>query len=254
VDVRERRRVFQSAGLAALLFIALLSGGTACFAFVSGEGAEQAFYRSLAAFTTADLVDKPHTSGERAIAAALTVAGGLFYLALLGSIVQAIVVRNALADTIRERRARRRVSELTGHYVVCGYGQVGRAVTAALLERGETVVVVERSIENGADAERAGALLIRGDADDSDVLTRAGVEKAKGLIACVGTDAENVYIALAARRCSDSVFIAARASDEEAAKNLRASGVVHHVSTPYTSAGRALAAAVVERREDAQHR
>jgi voltage-gated potassium channel len=246
VERLERQLVLRRAAIAGVAFLCLLGIGTLLFALAGNESGEEAFYRALGAFTTANIVSEPDTTRERAISAALTVAGGLFYLALVGSVLQVILLRTAVAETWRERRARKELKKLRAHYIVCGFGRVGRAVVDALLRAGKDVVVVEYKPENARAATELGAVAVVGDADDMEVLKQAGVARAEALIATVGTDAENVYIALAARRCNQNLFIAARASDDDAKRNL--AEVMNHVSTPYTSAGRELAEAVMSRR------
>jgi voltage-gated potassium channel len=142
---------------------------------------------------------------------------------------------------------------LRGHFVVCGWGRVGKAVATDLLDRGNQVVVVEQKEENSS-AIRAEAqfgeklFLITGDADNEGVLGGAALGAAAGLVACVGSDAENLYIALAARRCSPQIPVVVRASDEDAEKNLKAAqkqAILTRALNPYSAAGKALAEAVL---------
>ena len=255
MDARERRQILRRAALAVGIFAGLLATGVAAFMAVGDESFEEAFYRAFGAFTTANLVPEPDSTRERAISAVLTVAGGLFYLVLVGGVVQTLL-RRAIRDVFTDRRMKARIADLDRHYVVCGYGRVGRAVTSELLKRGHDVVVVEQKPENWAVIERdkdfmKRLFLVKGDADNQQVLDEAGLERALGLVTCVGSDAENVYIALAARRCHPDVRIVARASDEDAEKNLAAATeILDRAITPYTSAGRDLAEAVIRVAEE----
>jgi voltage-gated potassium channel len=245
VDTSQRNVVLRRAALALAIFAFLLSAGFVAFLLAGGESAEEAFYRAFGAFTTANVIDSPNSAGERAIAAVLTVAGGLFYLALVGGVVQTLF-REALIDVLRERRMKDEIRGLRKHYVVCGYGRVGKAVVSALLDEGRQVVVVEQKEQNwplieGHPSFRDNLYLVRGDADDPNLLADCGLSAAAALITCTGSDAENLYIALAARRCCPDIPIVARASDEDAEKNLRAATtILDSAITPYTSAGRDL--------------
>ena len=134
---------------------------------------------------------------------------------------------------------------------MCGYGRVGRGVVNALIADGNSVVVVEKKPDNWTAMEQDERLLdqlffVKGDADNDVVLRGANLEHAAGLVACVGSDAMNVYIALAARRCyKDVADRGSRASDEIAARNLgEARNILDEAITPYASAGRDLAEAV----------
>jgi voltage-gated potassium channel len=140
---------------------------------------------------------------------------------------------------------------MTGHFIVCGYGNIGREVARALLAQGREVVVIDRRQPNVDEAIAAGATVKLGEAHDSAVLIEARVAHAAGLVASVGSDAENIYIALAARRCNEEIFIVARASTEDAKKNMDNAGVFNHVSTPYASAGRSMAHDVVQQLRNA---
>jgi voltage-gated potassium channel len=240
------RRLLRRVAYASVVFVVLLAGGACAFMVVGGESFGEAAYRALGAFTTADVVDSPESDREKIIAAVLTLTGGLFYLGLVATVVKEIVERNLLGESLREARRRRRIASLNGHYVVCGFGRVGRAVTRALRERNVDVVVVEARAENRADAEALGAHVVLGDADVQETLERAHVGGAAGLVACVGSDAENIYIALAARRCHKTIRVVARASSEDAEKNLRsAKALVDEVISPDLSLGRQLADAVI---------
>jgi voltage-gated potassium channel len=241
--------VLQRLALAVGVLVLLIATGTLAFVAFGDDGIEEAIYRTFGALTTASFVSGPDTSTQRAISAVLTLAGGIYFLGLVGALVQSLL-RRAFAELYRERRMIREIEKLRGHYVVCGYGRVGRAVVKALLDDGNAVVVVETKEENWLALERNDRFLkklflIKGSADDQDVLNDANVSQASGLVACVGSDAMNVYIALAARRCYKDVPIVSRASDEMAEKNLgEAREILNEAITPYTSAGRDLAEAV----------
>lgn len=241
--------VLRRLALAVGVLVLLIATGTLAFVALGEDGLEEATYRTLGALTTASFVSEPDTSTERAISALLTIAGGLFFLGLVGALIQTLL-RRAFSEFYREQRMSREIAKLRAHYVVCGYGRVGRSVAKALLDDGSAVVVVENTPENWPALERderflEKLFLVKGNADDQDVLKDANLAEASGLVACVGSDAMNVYIALAARRCFKDVPIVARASDELAEKNLsEAHEILNQAITPYTSAGRDLAEAV----------
>jgi voltage-gated potassium channel len=184
----DRNRILRRAAVVFAVFAALLIAGTAAFVAVGDEPFDEAFYRALASFTTANIVPEPDTGAERALAAALTIIGGLFYLALIAGVVQAIVVRNALTEIAAEWKAGRRIKNMSGHYIVCGYGRVGQALTKLLREREKDVVVVDLKEAARTEIERTGATLVVGDADRQDTLTTAGVVSAEARVACTHSD------------------------------------------------------------------
>lgn len=250
-----RSEISRKVLLAAGLFLTLYGVGIAAFVAGAGEPGIEAAFRSFSAITTTSLVSDPATTLERVLTATLTLLAGLFYLAVVASVVHEVVSRNLLAEVIHERRVQK-VSKQDGHYIVCGYGNVGRAVTRDLLKQGKRVVVIDPDGENVRAAEAlrvtdqgvaAGIdVAIEGEAEH--LLDKAGLQQARGLVACVGSDAKNLYIALIARKTRPDIFIAARAADDHAREHMEAlPRVIDTVTSPYASAGHLLASAVIQR-------
>jgi len=163
---------------------------------------------------------------------------GLFFV-ILGLAATAIV-EGRVSLLSRSRRMRRRLDGLRGHYIVCAYGRVGRAITRELEAEGTPFVVVDSKAELEADLERDGQCYLIGDAADEGVLRAAGIERARGLICAVDSDAENVYITIVARSLSPDLLIVARAAREQSADRLYRAGATHVVS-PYVTSGRRMA-------------
>ena len=134
----------------------------------------------------------------------------------------------------------RKLRELKDHYLVCGYGRVGRSVVERFAGSGAPYVVIEQSPERSQVAEADGCLVVTGDASDDEVLRRAGIERARGLVSTLGSDADNVFVTLTARGLNPGLLIVARANAEETTAKLRRAGADHVVS-PYTIGGRKMA-------------
>jgi voltage-gated potassium channel len=131
---------------------------------------------------------------------------------------------------------------MSGHVIICGFGRTGRALTKILRLKGKEVVVVDLNAERRRDIEELGATFICGDADGREVLKLAGAPTAEALVACVGTDAENVYIALAAKQCRGDLRVLARASDDDAERIMKeATEMIDKVITPHESMGELIA-------------
>ncbi|HUR16171.1 MAG TPA: potassium channel family protein, partial [Candidatus Limnocylindrales bacterium] len=155
-----------------------------------------------------------------------------------------IVAESFLAEAVSGRRAHRkmahRIEQLTGHFILCGYGRVGSTVARELAHSNLDFVVVDinpQSLEQASDEKM---LVVEGDATHDDVLLRAGVERAGGLITTTDSDANNVYVTLSARALNKALFIVARANEEGADDKLRQAGADRVVS-PYARAGRQIA-------------
>jgi voltage-gated potassium channel len=142
-------------------------------------------------------------------------------------------------------QAARSIGQLTGHYVICAYGRVGRAVTQELRRRGYTLVVIESKPELEPLLAEHGIRYIPGDLADEAVLRQAGIERARGLICAVDSDAANVFITLTARALNPGLRIVARASEQASIGKLVRAGADEVVS-PYGLTGRRMAVLAVQ--------
>jgi voltage-gated potassium channel len=100
----------------------------------------------------------------------------------------------------RRKRMSAKIQELRDHYIVCGAGDVGGTVIKSLVEKKADFIVIEENEERVEELEKAGVLTIRGDATHEDVLLRAGIRAAKGIVCTLATDSENVFTVLTARQ------------------------------------------------------
>lgn len=130
--------------------------------------------------------------------------------------------------------------DISGHYIVCGAGRVGRSVIQELLRSGATVVLIDNQVERARWATDKGVITLVGDATKDEALRQASIQTAKGLVAAIASDAENVYVALSAKVLNPNLVIAARASDDQAEEKLRRAGATT-VFTPYSFIGHRLA-------------
>lgn len=141
-----------------------------------------------------------------------------------------------LGQRWRQRDMRRRIAALEGHYVICAYGRVGRAAVEELTRQGSKVLVIEANPDLGEELTAEGVPYLIGDPSKEGVLEEAGIERAKGLICAVDSDAVNVYITLTARALSSDLNIIARASSPESVQKLKRAGADRTVS-PYALSG-----------------
>jgi voltage-gated potassium channel len=137
--------------------------------------------------------------------------GGLFFL--FGVVMDYLMARQ-FSDVRGRRRMRKQIDALSGHYVVAGLGRVGRRAVEELEEAKAPFVVVDPSEPVGEVARERDYLLVQGDATEDEMLERAGIRRAKGLIVTTNNDATNIYVVLSARILNPNLFIVARADDE----------------------------------------
>ena len=125
---------------------------------------------------------------------------------------------------VRRQIMRTRMAKLSGHFIVCGFGRVGRAVSFTLQEESVPLIVIDKDAEALAEAEEQGLLCVHGDPTRDADLISAHVEQVRGLVAATGDDTENVYISLTARGLNPNLHIVARASRPDAEDKLRRAG------------------------------
>jgi voltage-gated potassium channel len=218
--MRLRRRMY----LLFVLLVAVFAIGTFGFVVIEHWTAFDGFYMTLTTLTTIGYGEThPLSPRGRVFNVGLIVVGFTTLFALVGTFTE-WVLQNELEVHFGQRRMERQLSKLKGHFIICGVGRVGRAVAAEFADAGAPFVIVDTSTERHAWAEERQALVVTGDATQEDVLRKAMVHEAKGLIAAVAGDAQNIYIALTARELNPKLTIVARASGEGAEKTLRRAG------------------------------
>ena len=235
-----RSRSPQSPGvLAALGLAVLVIAGIAGYAGFGYPPLAAVSMTVLTLTTVGFVAGRPPTLAEQAFTAGLAFLGVTLFFVILALTATAIVEGRVSLFT-RSRRMRRRLDELRGHFIVCAYGRVGRAIARELEAEGTPFAVVDSKAELEPDLERDGVCYLIGDASDEAVLRKAGIERARGLICAVDSDAENVYITIVARSLSPGLLIVARAAREQSADRLYRAGATHVVS-PYVTSGRRMA-------------
>ena len=214
--------------------------GSIGFVLVEGWSVFDSFYMTLITLTTVGHGEvHPLSSRGRVFASVLMLIGVttvFVSIAILGE----TLLRLEMSDYFVRKRRDRMLRQISGHYVVCGAGRVGRSVIQELLRSEATVVLIDNRVERARWATDKGVITLVGDATKDEVLRQARVETAKGLVAAISSDAENVYVALSAKVLNPQLVIAARASDEQAEEKLRRAGAIS-VLTPYSFIGHRLA-------------
>ena len=133
---------------------------------------------------------------------------------------------------------------VTNHYIVCGYGRMGKRICKELSAKPLPFVVIDKNPDVIAALQREGLMAVEGDATQDEVLIRAGIERAKGVVSVVNTDTENLYIVLTARGLNKDLYIVARAGDEGSEHKLMRAGA-NRVSSPYHIGGMQMAQALI---------
>jgi voltage-gated potassium channel len=217
----------------------LLVAGTLGFSLTEDTSLWSGFVWALDTIATVGSIPSPETIGGQVVKVLLIVLGvGTLLYALVA--VTEFFVAGHVTGLLDERRRQRIVDVLSDHYLVCGFGRVGRQVVRDLRAAGAKYVVIDRNPESLEVAATSGTPYLEGEASDEQLLRQAGIERARALIACVDSDAENVFITLSARELRPDLTIVARASGEESEQKLKRAGAQRVVS-PYRSSGSEMA-------------
>jgi voltage-gated potassium channel len=219
---------------------AILLVGTAGFHWIEGWPWFDGLYMTLTTLTTIGYQElHPLSPAGRLFNTFLIIFGVSSLFFLIGAFTQAMI-EFELGTFFGRRRLERQITKLEGHYIICGAGRVGRSAAREFRARPVPFVIIERDENRVRWAAAEEMLVLIGDATREETLRAARIEKAKGLIAAVATDAENLYIVLTARGLHPTLPIIARASEEDAADKLRKAGATEVVS-PYHVIGRRIA-------------
>jgi voltage-gated potassium channel len=226
---------FRRLGYAVAVLVAVLVAGTIGFHLIMDEGWISAFYRSVVTVSLTGLDSKPPSHTAELFTIVLLLAGVAIFAYVAGAIVE-VIARGVLGGAWAERRRRVSIERMRDHFIICGYGRVGRRVAEEMDDAGIPYVVLDFNPEVIALAREAGVPYVEGRGTEDEDLEAAGLLRARGLLAASDSDPDNLYIVLSARAARPDLTIVARAADEQAEKKLRLAGA-DRVVQPYSAAG-----------------
>lgn len=228
-DGRVRSRELQ---MALALVALVLAGGTAGYVVVEGWNAWDAFYMTVISVTTAGYREVHELSRAGQVFTAVLLIGGVGTAFYAFTLVAAGIIGSRLQPRLAERRRSRMIETLTDHFLLCGAGRIGRIIADELRRQHVPFVVIDRDPEAVQEVMARGDCAVLADASREEVLSRVHVERARGLIAALGSDAENVYTILSARVLRPDLFVVARADSEDGQRKLLLAGA-NRVVSPY---------------------
>jgi voltage-gated potassium channel len=224
--------------------LAVLVVGTIGLVLIEDYPVFDAFYMTLFTVATVGYSElHPLSHAGRVLNSFIIFFGVTVMFFAIGAMTQTII-RLELGDIFDKRRMRRMIDKLANHYIICGYGRVGRGAAEELRAAGAAFVIVDRDPERGERAAKAGMLVLTADSTRDETLHAAGVTRARGLIAALETDADNLFVILSARTLNPMLNLAARVAEEEAEQKLRRAGA-DAVIAPYAITGHRLAQALL---------
>jgi voltage-gated potassium channel len=224
----------------ALGLVLALAYGVTGYMVIEGWRFLDALYMTVTTLTTVGFREiEPLSDAGMAFTISL-ISMGVGLVLVTVTVVAQWVLEGRFGERQRRLRMQRRIDQLSDHFIVCAYGRVGRAVARELEDEGASFVVIDVDERLTDRMEADGVAYLIDDPSDESVLRRAGVERARGLVCAVDSDATNVYITLVARAANSDLFIVARASEPGSDRRLLHAGADRVVS-PFVSSGRHMA-------------
>ncbi len=218
--------------LAVGALIIVIAAGTAGYVAIEGWSAWDAFYMTVISVTTVGYREVHDLSGAGQVFTAgllITGVGAAFYTITL---VAAGIIESRVHPRVQEKRRARMIDRLTDHFILCGAGRIGLIIAEEFRRQHVPFVVIDRDPDAVHAVITRGDLAVEADASREGILERLRIETARGLIAALGSDAENVYTIMTARGLKPDLFIIARADSDDAKRNMMRAGADRVVS-PY---------------------
>ena len=210
----------------------MVAGGTAGYVVIEGWPLWDALYMTVTTMTTVGYREVHPLSFAGQVFTVVLIVGGVGTAFYTVTLLAAAVLEGGLHRRFEQRRFTRMLEKLENHFILCGYGRIGAIIADELDRQNVPFIVIERDPSRSQQVVERGRMCVAADASQEDVLRRVGIDRARGLIAAVGTDAENVYTVLTARVMRPDLFIIARVESDDAEHKLKRAGA-DRVISPY---------------------
>ena len=227
-----------------VLIVVVIFFGTAGYVILEKWTAFDALYMTITTITTVGYREVHDLSDTGRVFTLVLIVFGVGTILYTLNNAARILVEGEIQEIFGRRKLEKKIKELKDHYILCGYGRMGTVIGKELKEKGARFIVIEKGPMDGDSVEND-VLFVRGDATKDEVLREAGIERAKGLISVLPTDAENLYVVLSARVLNPDMNIVARAGEEGSEQKLLRAGADRVVS-PYYIGGLRIAHTVLK--------
>ena len=204
-----------------------------------------AFYMTLTTVTTVGYAEIRGLSHAGRIFNSFLILVGVTTIFLAVGAMTQTLIELELNQFFGKRRVRSMIDKLEGHIILCGFGRVGRGAAEELRRAGATFVVVDNNDERVERAMKAGMLAVLADASRDETLRDVGIARAKGLIATLASDADNLFVILSAKTLNPNLQLSARIAEESSEVKMRRAGA-DFVFAPYNSTGHRMAQALLK--------
>lgn len=228
-----------------LLLFTLYILGVAGYMVIEGWDFLDSLYMTVISLTTTGYREThPLTPKGRVFTLILLTLGVSFFVYAVGILTEA-AVEGHFGGLLKKRKMENAIKKISQHFIICGFGRIGKIIAESIHKAGIPLVIVENNPNLISEIEKGGYLYVEGDATQDEVLKSAGVDRARGAISVLGSDADNVYTTLTARAMNPGLLIVARASDKKAEKRIMQAGA-DKVISPYEIGAKRMAHAILK--------
>ena len=224
--------------------VIIFLAGTMGYRLIEGWSFLDSFYMTVITLTTVGYNEVQQIDVKGKIFTILLIITGVGTVAYLVGIFSRIIIEGELREILGRRRLEKKIQKMKDHYIICGFGRIGKVICLELSTRPLPFVVIEKNLETIEKNDKKDYLYLNGDAALEETLLEAGVKKAKGLVACASSDADNLYITLIARELNNNLFILSRSETEGGDRKLLWAGA-NKVVSPHHIGGVRMAQAIL---------
>ncbi|MDO5716463.1 MAG: potassium channel protein [Tissierellia bacterium] len=212
------------------IFFGLLCVGTIGYMLLLHIGFINALYMTVITISTVGYKEVAIMTPAAKVFSIFLILFGVGTVGYTFTTVLVMFIEGTIRDIWRDRKMENKIQELHQHYILCGLGESGKTIIKDFIRHKADFVIIEEDAEKCERIRREGLLVIEGDATDEEVLHRAGVKRANGVVCTLSTDVDNIVAVLTVRGLNPDIYIISRAIDESAHEKLRKVGANKTIS------------------------